>query len=297
MRYWVAQLPKIAKIFKLCKDNISLESLTLEEAIATLKALGLTLVQSKVYIVLAKSNALTIATLSKLSKVPRTDLYRVVKKLEQKGLVERVIATPVKFHGISLKEGVNLLINLKNQENRVLLEKANSLLQTYGEKTASKIAGISISKFILIPHARVIDRIRKAIDAAQETVNLIISSSRFAQGVFLYQENVQRSLSREVQWRFIIERPANAKLRFNTLELLPKSPLCKVRYISSAPKTITGIYDQKQVFIIEQSKAGLSESPALWSNNKSLIALATGHFEKLWDTAQCVDPETEKEPI
>jgi sugar-specific transcriptional regulator TrmB len=270
----------------------------LEEAVETLMALGLTLVQSKVYMVLATSNPLTIETLSKRAKVPRTDLYRVVKELEEKGLVERIIAAPVEFNAISLKEGINVLINRKNQENRELLEKAESVLQSYSEKASPEYTDNKITKFILVPHTRVVGRIGKSIEAAQKTVDLVISWSRFAHGIFLYQQKLEKSWSRKVKWRFIIEKPEKGKMNLNPFDSLSKNPWCKVKCVSPPPKTIMGIYDQKEVFVIEQTAAGLSESPALWSNSKSLIALATSYFEKLWDTStKYEDCETEKAPF
>jgi len=270
-----------------------------EEDIATLKALGLTIVQSKVYLALATANALTIGALSDRSKVPRTDLYRVIKELEQKGLVERIIAAPVEFNAISLKEGINVLINRKNQETHELLEKAENLIQSYSApKSDSEFTDNIISRFILVPHTRVVERLRKAIDATQGSIDLAVSWRRFASGVFLFQEKIEESLSRKVKWRFIIERHEKGKDSFNPMNLLPKSPLLSFRCVSPEPETIVGIYDRKEVFVIERSTARLSESAALWSNSKSLLALATSYFEKLWDTAiKCVDPETEKEPI
>jgi sugar-specific transcriptional regulator TrmB len=256
------------------------------EAVGTLMALGLTFVQSKAYIVLATSNALTIETLSKRAKVPRTDLYRVVKELEQKGLVERIITAPVEFKAISLKEGINVLINRKNQENRELLEKAESILQSYSERASSEFTDNQITKFILVPHTRFLYRIEKAIDDAQKSVDILVSWSRFVHGTFLLQEKIEKSWSRKVKWRIITEKPENGESSLMPAELRSENPLCKVKFVSFPPKTIMSIYDLNQVFLIEQVKAGLSESPALWSNSKSLLALAEGYFEKLWDTAR-----------
>jgi len=45
------------------------------------------------------------------------------------------------------------------------------------------------------------------------------------------------------------------------------------------------IYDKKEVFIYVEPTADLTESPALWSNNSSLVAMADGCFETLWNTA------------
>jgi hypothetical protein len=45
------------------------------------------------------------------------------------------------------------------------------------------------------------------------------------------------------------------------------------------------IYDRKQILIFTDPNARLSESPALWSNNPSLISGMQDYFTILWTTA------------
>jgi hypothetical protein len=45
------------------------------------------------------------------------------------------------------------------------------------------------------------------------------------------------------------------------------------------------IYDRKEILIITNPHARLSESPALWSNNSSLISGMCDYFTILWTTA------------
>ena len=50
-----------------------------------LNELGLTILEAKVYLALAKTGKTTIATISKTSKVARPDVYRTLAKLQEKG--------------------------------------------------------------------------------------------------------------------------------------------------------------------------------------------------------------------
>jgi hypothetical protein len=50
-------------------------------------------------------------------------------------------------------------------------------------------------------------------------------------------------------------------------------------------KTVLGIYDRSEVFIVIDPEEGLFDSPALWSNNQSLISAIQDYFEMLWLTA------------
>ena len=95
--------------------------------IDTLTGLGLKLVQAKVYVALAKSGPLSVREISVLSKVPRTDLYRILEELEKKGLAERVIATPTKFKATPLVDCINMLLQRRREESLELEKKAFKL--------------------------------------------------------------------------------------------------------------------------------------------------------------------------
>ena len=58
------------------------------------------------------------------------------------------------------------------------------------------------------------------------------------------------------------------------------------------PKTVLGIYDKKEVFIIVDPTGDLFDSPALWSNNKSLITAIQEYFDLLWLTSMQHPNET-----
>jgi hypothetical protein len=57
------------------------------------------------------------------------------------------------------------------------------------------------------------------------------------------------------------------------------------KHCYGSPNTVIGIYDKKEVFIVIDPKEGLFDSPALWSNNQSLITVVKDYFEILWLTA------------
>ena len=68
-----------------------------EEQISILEELGLTATQAKIYLSLAKSKSLTAHAIANIAKIARPDVYRILPMLEEAGLVERVIASPLNF--------------------------------------------------------------------------------------------------------------------------------------------------------------------------------------------------------
>ena len=114
---------------------------------------------------------------------------------------------------------------------------------------------------------------------------MVVNLTRFSRGFSVFSEKLKKSWQRRVRWRIIIEISPDTQIPQSQIKAFQNNPLCEIRYYPYPVNTATGIYDQKQVFIIENPKARLSDSPALWTNNKSLISLVKDYFEILWITA------------
>jgi sugar-specific transcriptional regulator TrmB len=94
----------------------------------TLRELGLSLLQARVYLALLKLGThSSIKATSACSKVARQDVYRTIAELRELGLVEMVIANLTLFRAIPLQETVAILMEKKNQRTQVLMEEVTEL--------------------------------------------------------------------------------------------------------------------------------------------------------------------------
>ncbi len=252
-----------------------------------LTELGLTLKQAKVYLTLVESGPLRVSAISKTSKVARPDVYQTISKLQQIGLVEEIFKTPVEYKATPINEALAFLLQTKTEqykklraETQMLLDKA--IAEKQNEKEQAEAPQIS-----MIPMGKqVIERIRDAIERAKLSVDLVLSWKRFAHGTaHAFAESLEAAWAKNVKFRFIIEKPPNNRTAEQLIQYCRQKPFCQIRFVPYYPKTVFGIYDKKEVFIIVFSETDLPGSPALWSNSRSLIAMAEDHFEMLWRTA------------
>ena len=58
--------------------------------------------------------------------------------------------------------------------------------------------------------------------------------------------------------------------------------MCNIRFLPRHPNTVIGLYDNRELFVIVNPKEDLFDSPALWSNNQSLITAIQEYFDLLW---------------
>jgi sugar-specific transcriptional regulator TrmB len=255
------------------------ESMT--KAVNIINELGFTNSQARAYVTLAAYGSLGVVDISKLSEVHRTDLYRVIKELERKGFVERIISHPTMFEAAPLDVCLDFLLQEKEAKLRKLRNEVLELKRTFVFKTGKKKPA-GESKFILVPGRRVVERIIQSIDETEKSAELIISSLRFIKGMFAFSDNVKKSWDRGVKWRMVIYKDGESKNFWKWIKLCKKTQSCQIKFTAEEPRNVIGIYDQKQVFIIDNPKLGLTDSPALWSSNLGLIRLASDQFEIEW---------------
>ena len=249
--------------------------------------MGLTLIQAKVYLALVESGPLKTSVISKISKVAQPDVYKTLSKLKKLGLVEEIIKTPREYRAIPINEGVSFLLETKRNQFEKVRAEARMLLKEIKIKKPNEEKQTEESKFVLIPEGKaVIERINTAITNAKMSMDILLSWKRFSRGLAsTFAESIEIAWAKNVKMRFIIENPPKSKTAEQLVQFCREKPSCQIRFVRYYPKIVLGIYDEKEVFIIVNPKTDLPGSPALWSNNHSLIALAEDHFEILWRTA------------
>jgi hypothetical protein len=87
-----------------------------EEIVRILTRLGLTISQSKVHLALFELKKATGKITAKHSKVARQEAYRVLDELQEKGLVEKIIARPTEFEPIPIDDCIYILIKGKKMK-------------------------------------------------------------------------------------------------------------------------------------------------------------------------------------
>jgi sugar-specific transcriptional regulator TrmB len=158
--------------------------LSQHEDIQTLTKLGLTVLQARVYLTLAKSGKATIKTLSKASEIDRSDAYRVVSKLHELGLVEKMITTPNIFKAVPIREGLLMLLRRKAEEYNEMEAKTRELLQKYEKNNEEKTLQRDESQFILVPEKEASRRkFTNAIVNTQTSIDMILQWECFRYGM------------------------------------------------------------------------------------------------------------------
>jgi sugar-specific transcriptional regulator TrmB len=100
-----------------------------EESVKMLVELGLTHTEAKVYIALLYLKAATARNIHKASNVARQDVYQTLSDLQDKGLIEKVIAKPAEYQAIPANDIISILLQRKNEKELPTRKKSNPAFQ------------------------------------------------------------------------------------------------------------------------------------------------------------------------
>jgi sugar-specific transcriptional regulator TrmB len=254
--------------------------------IEALVALGLTVLQSKVYLALAKLDEAEVLALSKAINVARQEIQRGLIELENRALVEKVLDRPVRFRAVAIKEAVPHLLMKIHKEQAEADNHAMQLVERYSIKNVNaKLVEHEPLFYLISKKAALSRRIKKEIANARKTIDIMITGKNCVPALFDLSSSLADTLKRRVKVRWIVNRSVDLEAKPSFLETISKYPLFKLRCIPHKPTQTFGIYDKRMIIVASNPRVGYAQSPALCTNAVSLVELAQNHFNMLWNTA------------
>jgi sugar-specific transcriptional regulator TrmB len=251
--------------------------------------LGLTLVQVKTYITLCKLENATVKSISKTSNLARQDVYRIMPTLQTMGLAEKIIAKPIRYRAIPIKDGISSLLQHKTRQHAELEKKTTTLLKNLnnlGEGEAKIVLQEEEPQFIVTSEMTLLfKRLMNGTKASQTNIDSIGTWESYEGVVSHGFPDFMKALKRGVKIRSITEKPLNEKLMPICVKTLKKHPLYEVRFISAPAPVTMSILDKKEMNISISLPDGKAVS-SLWSNNPAILALATNYFEEIWKASR-----------
>jgi sugar-specific transcriptional regulator TrmB len=257
-----------------------------QEEVQVLIHLGLTFSQARVYIALVRSGASAAKTISKASKVAREDIYRIMPKLQELGLVEKIIEAPSMYAAVPIRDAFTILMESRKQETSELQAKTKEIIQNFNNNNIGTTLEEEMHEFVLMPKERAVVKRKQMIDGAQKRIDFLTSWQRFTQSNVSYAASLRNALKKNVEIRFIVGKPQDEK---SMLELVQpwreKYPCYNARWIPRTPHASLMLVDDQKVLFANSAATSLKETPFLWSINQSLVSVVQDYFEMMWTTS------------
>jgi sugar-specific transcriptional regulator TrmB len=265
----------------------------------TLVDLGLTRLDSQVYIYLSKRGPQKGKEISKALKVEKQPLYRSLKKLQSKAIVSATLERPARFSAVSFEEVLDLFIRAKLEEAQNIQHDKTQLLSSWQAIQVGEAPDTS-AKFMVIEGRNIIySRIKQMINETKSQLSIISTVSGLARAdqFGLLDAGFKHPLRSKVQFRFLTHV---TEQNVNTIKaLLKETPKAELRFEIRTPNLGLRLFprmvmrDEEEVvfFITPKVDGSMSEQDnvCLWTNCKSLVHSFLAMFEELWQNSTDIE--------
>jgi len=263
--------------------------------IEVLYELGLSRREADVYLALSRRGSQGVNFVSKDLKMDRVQTYRILKDLQEKGILEATVETPTRFTAISLETLIDTYVKIKESELHGLEAKKNDII-TYWKSLSVKDADYAIAKFrIITEQKRILMQIISMVQGSEKEILELTTSTGIIQediaGVFdtmtdLAKKNpemdvkILTNITKEN--RRLIEQMINATAILKLNIQLRHMDLGARIY----PRFI--IRDEKEAVLYVSSRDEQSsgqEDTGLWISSKMFASTLKESFMEMWSNA------------
>ena len=226
----------------------------------------------------------TAQKIALISGVVRERVYPVLHSLQDMGLVNKIVTSPTAFEALPLDETIDILIERKRKALANLRDQAKLVIQEY-KPPCETLQSDFVSNFMIVPkNAAYIHRIIDCVENAKKSIDAITTWKRF-ESCSVFAEKLGEAQMQGVKLRIIVEKPEEEESLIDLLNQLCIS-ISKCKVISFSPDAVFCLYDKQLLTLCTEKRTELTESPAMVTDNPSLIALANSYFRNTWIVAQ-----------
>ena len=276
-----------ATIFEECPNSNSFEyKETLEKLQSKLLDFGLTSNQCKVYIFLGKYGSKSAPDVGRALKIPRTETYKLLTTLQNKGMVSASFQHPIKFTSIPLVDAVHSLINTEKERIKNLENQKTELNKLWNDipEFHNEIQKTNEDKFQMLQGENQIHSKINNMLATADNKFLILGSEKdlmkfyhanFIETLSTSKLNIKIQTSSSQKTQYIFDDIEKTSIRKLTPEI--EQSLCFI------------IKDNDEVlFYLKNANSAADKPTAMWTTSESMIYSKKLLFDSLWSNSRTI---------
>ena len=259
-----------------------------------LKDFGLTNKEADVYIFLAKQEVLTGGEIAKQTKIARSLVYRILKSLQTKGLVEPTLESPTRFVAVPFEKALDLIIKTR-QEEALRIERAKKDLLEDWKAISKAKPKTKYERFVVIEGNKKI--YLKMLQMMKETKNqflgiLPVSGLARAEQTGVFDAAYNHPLKNRIRFQFVTD--VNHQ-NVEAVKLFKPKLKAKVdlragnpqQEVTPFPRLVIRDTEEVMFFIRPEGEAATrrQDDVCVYTNCESLVQTFTGIFQSLWHSA------------
>ena len=271
-----------------------------KDLIWKLSDFGLTVNQAKVYLSIVQSGATCVSRISESTRLHRQDIYKMLPKLEEMGLIMKTLGTPSIIEAIPVEKALNRLFSTEREETneRISRLEANlkELMNALREKEAERTREEEARFTLLSTDAEIINMADLLFENTRTEFDLVTNLELITRRMQHFRENLKKLSKRGVKIRIIVENLNNEDLVKRTLEKIkPDKGDFAAKLVYKNRSIPYRIIDNKDLWIRRKKLAESGLPAVLWTTGRNIIHFYKENFEKAWNDHHAVSIYPERD--
>jgi sugar-specific transcriptional regulator TrmB len=253
------------------------------DGIRYLMELGLSRIQANLYFSLIVNGRTDARVLASLTNTPRTEVYRALNELQEKGLVDRELGPTLKFSAVAPSLGLQAVIDSKIEEtNR--MQKALDVFSREFKIKQEKEKENDFKITIIEGRKRIMSQIKQQHDSVKHTVDILSFLPRFVQVANETLDNYIRATERGVKYRIIVGLPDEKQTLPDDIFESHKNKNTVLKTMVGFRRVNSSIFDQERASFSYYPDRPITESPYVLTNHPCLVEFAQNSFDQMWNS-------------
>jgi len=259
-----------------------------------LKDFGLTENAIEIYLFLAKHGPLRGGEIAKQTKIDRSLVYRILKRLKGKGLVEPTLESPTRFMAVSIEKALDIIIKSRQDEALSIERSRKDLLEDWKAVSEKKPQKES-EKFVLVEgYKSIYPKIAQMIKETKQQFYAILPISCLvrAEQFGVFDAAYNHPLKSNIKFQFVTELASDELQAIENLKPKMKTEIyLKARNPTSSflPLSRMVMRDEKEVFFFtrpdSESTDRKQSEVCIYTNCESLVQTFKGIFQQMWSNS------------
>lgn len=173
---------------------------------------------------------------------------------------------------------------------RRLIHETTEFLRGLPEKKEHPIEAEDYKIVMIDGKERIIQQIKTQISLSQSSIRILTTLQRWQPTVHACFKNYTKALDRGVEIRVLAQKE-DSEVSKRVEQLLSSSSNFNLKLSSEYNCCNFGIFDNQETIINYFPSKIIEESPVIWTNHPSFLAMCRGEFESAWRATTKYEPE------
>jgi sugar-specific transcriptional regulator TrmB len=232
-----------------------------------------------VYLYLTQKGASSAGEIAKGLRANRTETYKVLKALENKGIIEATIDYPIRFSAVSIEKALKILVNIQKERVKDIEARRAALLDVLKqEKIEAPVVEEEKTQII-----KGIDQIYASLAARLEegaqTLRMVIPEEDLIKEYLTGMLDLLKNFSKKLDSRLA------TNLKDSNHKAMKELQKLNIDYYTVDMEELPYFMTiDNEVLILTKPPGGVprKDVTAFWTNNRSIVNTFKAFFEDMW---------------